>query len=83
MGTFANALAAAEPLLAHAVLRQRAAGDFVVSVRAPLVSGSGASTVCTRFGGSGRAGAAGIDHLPQHELGQFLDAFATAQWGLA
>ncbi|WP_051848867.1 hypothetical protein [Thiomonas sp. FB-Cd] len=83
MGTFANALAAAEPLLAHAVLRQHATGDFVVSVRAPLVRGSGASTLCTRFGGSGRAGAAGIDHLPQHKLGQFLDAFATAQWGLA
>ena len=81
-GTFANTLAAAEPLLAHAVLRQRAAGDFFVSVRAPLASVSGASALCERFGGSGRSRAAGVDSLPEHELGRFLDAFATTQWGV-
>lgn len=83
IGTFANALAAAQPRRAHAVLRRSIAGDFVVSVRAPLGTPSGAYGLCTRFGGSGRAAAAGIDQLPQTALGRFLDAFATTHWGQA
>ncbi|WP_449370297.1 hypothetical protein [Thiomonas sp.] len=83
IGTFANALAAAQPRRAHAVLRQTTAGDFVVSVRAPLDQPSGANGLCARFGGSGRAAAAGIDRLPQAALGRFVDAFAATHWGQA
>jgi len=81
IGTFANDLTFEKPQLAHAVLRQTARGDFAVSVRAPLDSASGASTLCARFGGAGRSAAAGIDRLPADELGRFLDAFATMRWG--
>lgn len=80
-GSLANVLALERPDAAHAVLRQTASGDFVVSVRAPLRASSGAQRLCTRFGGSGRAAAAGIDHLPPERLDRFLDAFAATHWG--
>ena len=80
-GSLANELALERPDAAHAVLRQTAAGDFVVSVRAPLRAPSGAQRLCARFGGSGRAAAAGIDHLPPERLDRFLDAFAATRWG--
>ncbi|MHB0921405.1 MAG: hypothetical protein ACYC22_10645 [Thiomonas delicata] len=83
IGTFANELAFEQPRRAHAVLRQTASGDFTVSVRAPLDAASGANTLCARFGGTGRATAAGIDRLPQAALGRFLDAFAAMRWGRA
>jgi hypothetical protein len=53
----------------------------VVSVRAPLLSTSGAHELCSRFGGGGRAGAAGIDALPLADLDRFLAAFAATTWG--
>lgn len=80
-GSLGNTLASAEPLRAHAVLTPTAAGDFVVSVRAPLHSPTGAAAFCRRFGGDGRAGAAGIDHLPADQLERFIDAFSGARWG--
>lgn len=81
IGTFANALAVAQPKRAHAVLRQTVAGDFIVSVRAPRAAPSGANRLCARFGGNGRAAAAGIDQLTQDALDPFLDAFAATRWG--
>jgi len=80
-GSFGNNLALAEPLRAHAVLTPTATGDLSVSVRAPLRSPSGAAAFCRYFGGDGRAGAAGIDHLPAHQLKLFVDAFSSACWG--
>ena len=53
---------------------------FVVSVRAPLSASGGANELCNRFGGAGRAGAAGIDQLPEHELERFIGEFAAARW---
>lgn len=79
-GSLSNLLAAAEPLRAHAVLTPAVTGDLAVSVRAPLRFPVGAADFCRRFGGDGRAGAAGIDQLPAHQMGRFIDAFSAARW---
>ncbi|MDL2337772.1 MAG: hypothetical protein QFE16_08020 [Pseudomonadota bacterium] len=81
IGCLANQLARAQPTMAHAVLKQRRDGAYVVSVRAPLASPSGAHALCSRFGGAGRAGAAGIDRLPAQELPRFVGLFSVARWG--
>ena len=79
-GCLANELASSEPWLAHAVLVARDEG-YVVSVRAPQARPDGAHALCSRFGGAGRARAAGIDSLPLGELPRFVAAFAAASWG--
>lgn len=83
IGCLANELARAEPGKAHAVLKAVRGDGYVVSVRAPLSAAGGARELCRRFGGAGRAGAAGIDRLPAQELDRFLEAFGTARWGAA
>ncbi len=77
IGTLANRLASAHPTRAHAVLKPVSDGSFVVSVRAPLQATGGADELCRRFGGAGRAGAAGIDRLPALELERFISEFAS------
>jgi len=78
-GIYSNELANAEPGLAHALLTAHADGGFAVSVRAPLANASGADALCRRFpGGGGRAAAAGIDHLPQERLDEFVQALGEA-----
>lgn len=75
-GVFGNALASASPERAHAVLTRRDDGAFVVSVRAPQSTNSGADILCSRFAtGGGRKGAAGINLLPESELPRFMQAF--------
>ncbi|MDP1644314.1 MAG: acetyltransferase [Thiobacillus sp.] len=75
-GVFGNQLAVESPAQAHAVLTAQPGGGYVVSVRAPLVSKSGADELCSRFdSGGGRKGAAGINHLPESELGRFVALF--------
>jgi hypothetical protein len=81
VGTLANALASAEPALAHAVLRDDGRGGHVVSLRAPLRMPGGADVLCRRFGGGGRAGAAGIDHLSEADRDSFIAALTAARWG--
>ena len=81
IGTLGNELARARPRRAHAVLKATGAGDFVVSVRAPLAAPGGAAALCRLFGGGGRAGAAGIDHLPAPDLARFIRAFSVVRWG--
>lgn len=81
IGCLANELARAEPERAHAVLKAARGDAYVVSVRAPLSAAGGARELCHRFGGAGRAGAAGINHLPAQDLERFLEAFGTASWG--
>lgn len=80
IGSLGNEFAAAQPQRAHAVLKATGAGDFVVSVRAPLFAPGGAAGLCHLFGGGGRAGAAGIDHLPAQELARFIRAFSVTRW---
>ncbi|WP_324780055.1 acetyltransferase [Thiobacillus sedimenti] len=75
-GVFGNQLAVEAPAQAHAVLTAKPGGGYVVSVRAPLQTKSGADELCSQFeSGGGRKGAAGINHLPESELGRFIALF--------
>lgn len=80
-GTFAHRLAAESPQRAHAVLTPDRRGGYTVSVRAPRARPLGADSLCREFGGGGRSGAAGIDHLPAGALADFIARFARASWG--
>lgn len=66
-GTIAHAAARDAPDCAHAVLTP-GRGTFTVSIRAPLNAPQRAMEVAKRFGGGGRAGAAGIDGLPADRM---------------
>jgi hypothetical protein len=73
---FGNQLAVESPEQAHAVLTAKPEGGYVVSVRAPLVAKCGADELCSQFeSGGGRKGAAGINHLPESEVGRFIATF--------
>ena len=75
-GVFGNQLAVESPAQAHAVLTAKPDGGYVVSVRAPLATKSGADELCSQFDtGGGRKGAAGINHLPESEVGRFIACF--------
>jgi hypothetical protein len=75
-GVFGNQLAVESPAQAHAVLTGKPGGGYVVSVRAPLNARSGADQLCSQFEtGGGRKGAAGINDLPESELGRFIASF--------
>ncbi|MFG6456131.1 hypothetical protein [Roseateles sp. BYS96W] len=70
-GTLANALTQRSPGACVALLTARAEGGYVVSVRTR--AGVGADVLCRRYAdGNGRAGAAGIDRLPEAELDRFI-----------
>ncbi|EMD84074.1 hypothetical protein [Pacificimonas flava] len=80
-GVFGNRLAETVPGRAHAILTA-SPGGYVVSVRAPHERREGADTLCLQFeSGGGRAGAAGINHLPRTDLDRFVAAFRTAFGG--
>ena len=75
-GVFGNQLAVESPAQAHAVLTAKPDGGYVVSVRAPLRTKSGADELCSQFDtGGGRKGAAGINHLAESEVGRFIAKF--------
>ncbi len=77
-GVFSNELANGAPARAHAVITERSDASYLVSVRAPLENKVGADELCRRFPtGGGRKAAAGINNLPQDQLDEFIDAFAT------
>src|SRR5689334_3626138 len=72
-GVFGNELANRFPERAHAILTRDAQGGFVVSVRAPRAAPAGADALCRGFAsGGGRAAAAGINHLPEDGLPEFV-----------
>lgn len=78
-GVFGNELANRFPDLAHAILARDARGGYVVSVRASRTRPTGADTLCRQFAsGGGRAAAAGINHLRQEELPEFVRRLAQA-----
>ena len=79
-GTLANELAREAPARAHAVFTKRADGTLWASLRAPLASPNGADALCRRFGGAGRAAAAGIERMPPADLERFVSAFAAMRW---
>ena len=77
-GALGNRLAEREPDRAHAVLVAKPDG-YLVSVRAPVERPRGADVLCSKFEtGGGRAGAAGINTLPEAELQRFLAEFQQA-----
>jgi hypothetical protein len=76
-GVYSNDLANASPDRAHAVLTEKANGNYLVSVRAPLNNKTGADELCMRFPtGGGRKAAAGVNDLPAAMLDDFMDQFA-------
>ncbi|MHB1247395.1 MAG: acetyltransferase [Sulfuriferula sp.] len=75
-GVFGNRLATDHPERAHAVLTHKPGGGYVVSVRAPQTTKAGADVLCSSFAtGGGRRGAAGINHLPEVGLEEFVNRF--------
>lgn len=77
-GVFSNEKARERPELAHALLVDNGNGTFMVSVRAPLNNKHGADTLCRTFPtGGGRAGAAGVNALPQERREEFMTQFFT------
>jgi len=75
-GVFGNQLAVESPAQAHAVLTAKPDGGYVVSVRAPLATKAGADVLCSQFEtGGGRKGAAGINNLPESEVGRLIASF--------
>ncbi|KAB2320055.1 acetyltransferase [Betaproteobacteria bacterium SCN1] len=82
-GVYGNRLAVAAPAQAHAVLTAKPDGGYLVSVRAPLADRQGADVLCSQFDtGGGRKAAAGINHLPEAELGRFIAGFYTVFSGI-
>jgi hypothetical protein len=81
-GTYGNQLAQENPDRAHAILtrQETEAGDgYLVSIRAPLSARTGADSLALQFQtGGGRAAAAGINHLPERDLQDFIRAFRSA-----
>ena len=74
-----QALANASPRIAHAILTPNAQCGYTVSVRAPRVKARCADGLCRQFAtGGGRAAAAGINHLPEEELPEFVRRFDQA-----
>ena len=75
-GVYSNELANQNPDRAHAVLTEKANGNYLVSIRAPLSNKQGANEIVGQFPtGGGRAAAAGINDLPADQLTQFFDVF--------
>lgn len=73
-GALGNELARVSPDRALAILTPDTQGGYVVSVRAPRATPSGADSLCRGFAtGGGRAAAAGINHLPAAQLPEFVE----------
>lgn len=74
-GVYSNLLARDNPDRAHALASLLPSGDYLVSVRAPLSTKSGADDLCRQFPtGGGRKAAAGINQLTADQFDAFLDA---------
>ena len=75
-GVFVNHLANLNPDRGHAILTNKANGNFLVSVRAPLSKKRGAAELCRKFPtGGGREAAAGINDLPESMVEDFIAQF--------
>ncbi len=76
-GVYGNKLATDAPNRAHALLTKLPKGGYRISVRAPTSSKEGADELCRQFKtGGGRKAAAGINALPEHDYGRFMEKFA-------
>lgn len=78
-GVYANALAQQHPNRAHAMLTETGDGSFLVSVRAPLATKTGADELCRKFPtGGGRKAAAGINCLAADSYERFVGELAAS-----
>ncbi|MCK5092203.1 MAG: acetyltransferase, partial [Gammaproteobacteria bacterium] len=78
-GVFGNELARRFPDRAHALLTLKKDGGYVVSVRAPIATKTGADALCRQFEtGGGRQAAAGVNHLPENNAEKFIEKFQQA-----
>ena len=78
-GVFSNELARKFPDRAHALLTLKKDGGYVVSVRAPIATKTGADVLCRQFEtGGGRQAAAGVNHLPENDTEMFIEKFQQA-----
>lgn len=76
-GVFGNHLTNQSPNKAHAVITHNSDLSYTVSVRAPLNNKQGADEICIQFpSGGGRTGAAGINKLPENQLGSFIQTMS-------
>jgi len=82
IGTLANRLARSDTERTCAIARDTDDGTLRVSLRVARAvvpePGDDADALCRRFGGGGRAGAAGIDRLPIERLEEFIGALRAA-----
>lgn len=75
-GVFANELNKKYPNRAHALLTDIGDNNFLVSIRAPATTKTGADELCRQFEtGGGRKAAAGINRLPASDYDIFLKKF--------
>ena len=59
------------------MLTEKANGNYLVSIRAPLNNKQGANEIVAQFPtGGGRAAAAGVNDLPAAELERFMSVFS-------
>ncbi|MFN3416185.1 MAG: DHHA1 domain-containing protein [Caldimonas sp.] len=79
VGVLANEMVQRDPARAQVVLQSRN-GGYLVSLRAPQDSVVPADALCRRFGGGGRAAAAGIDRLRDDQVPDFLAALDQLDW---
>lgn len=74
-GVYGNSLAQNHPDRAHAILTLKE-GGYLVSIRSPLTRRKGADELAMQFDtGGGRSAAAGINHLAEADLNNFLKRF--------
>jgi single-stranded DNA-specific DHH superfamily exonuclease len=77
-GVLGNELANRNPDKACAIVTEKADGDYLASIRAPLNNRTGADEVARQFPtGGGRKAAAGINALPAEQLEAFVGTMAT------
>ena len=75
-GDFANALSKQNPDRAHALLTDLGDDNYLVSIRAPAATKTGADELCRQFEtGGGRKAAAGINRLPFSDYDLFVERF--------
>jgi len=75
IGVYANLLMYNDKNRAHALMVLNNNASYLVGVRAPYNNKSGASMLCSMFGGGGRRGAAGINNLPKQDKNNFIKEF--------
>jgi hypothetical protein len=75
IGVYANLLMHNDKNRAHALMILNKNKSFLVGVRASYNHKNGADVLCSKFGGGGRSGAAGINNLSQQEKNDFIRGF--------